>query len=182
MVVGLILDEYGPEKNAPILTCSCPDSPFLIVLPWLEGDKEMLEKVQKRLVRLISDKRGNSYEERLESVGLTTLTERRQRGDMIEAFKTLNGFNRATWFLFQNADSNRATRSTVSIAGDEERQRNNVLYKERVCLETRKNFFSVRVVDQWNLIPDEIKEQKSVNGFKNRYDEWTRATRHQQQQ
>ena len=43
--------------------------------PWLEGDKEMLEKVQKRLVRLISDKRGNSYKERLESVGLATLTE-----------------------------------------------------------------------------------------------------------
>ena len=73
---------------------------------------------------------------------------------MIEAFKTLNGFNRATWFLFQNADSNRATRSTVSIAGDEERQRNNVLFKERVCLEMRKNFFSVRVVNQWNLIPE----------------------------
>ena len=62
--------------------------------PWLEGDKEVLEKVQRRLVRLISDKRGSSYEERLMSIGLTSLSERRSRGDVIETFKTMNGFNR----------------------------------------------------------------------------------------
>ena len=33
--------------------------------PWLEGDKEELEKVQRRLVRMISDKKGETYEERL---------------------------------------------------------------------------------------------------------------------
>ena len=42
---------------------------------------------------MISNKRGNTYEERLENVGLTTLTERRARGDMIEVFRTMRGFN-----------------------------------------------------------------------------------------
>ncbi len=54
--------------------------------PWLEGDKEVLEKVQKRMVRMLWDRKGDSYEQRLRSVGLTTLTERRQRGEMIETF------------------------------------------------------------------------------------------------
>ena len=62
--------------------------------PWSEGDKETLERVQKRLIRNISDKRGETYEERLRNVGLTTLEERRERGDMIEAFRTINGFNK----------------------------------------------------------------------------------------
>ena len=61
--------------------------------PWQEGNKEVLEKVQRRLVRMISDKKGRTYEEQVESVGLTTLTERRLRGDMIKTFRTLKGFN-----------------------------------------------------------------------------------------
>ena len=74
--------------------------------PWLEGDKEELEKVQHRLVQMISDKKGETYEERLKSVGLTTLTERRRRGDIIETFKTMKGFNRVNknnWFQFRDA-------------------------------------------------------------------------------
>ena len=55
--------------------------------PWLEMDKKALEKVQERLIRLLSDAKGKTYEEKLEDVGLTTLTERRERGDAIEAFK-----------------------------------------------------------------------------------------------
>ena len=35
------------------------------------------------------DKKGGTYEERLESIGLTTLVERRERGDAIETFKTM---------------------------------------------------------------------------------------------
>ena len=61
--------------------------------PWAAGDREVLENVQRRMVRMISNKRGNTYEERLENVGLTTLTERRARGDMIEVFRTMRGFN-----------------------------------------------------------------------------------------
>ena len=146
--------------------------------PWLEGDKEELEKVQRKLVRLISDKRGNSYEERLTSIGLTSLSERRRRGDLIETFKMMNEFNRVdknNWFKFRDSSSNRATRSTVTVTGDQQHARSDVLFKENVRLETRKQFFSVRVVDEWNRIPDEIKAQKTVNTFKNRYDEWSRS-------
>ena len=146
--------------------------------PWLEGDKEEMEKVQRRLVRMISDKKGETYEERLKSIGLTSLTERRRRGDVIEAFKTMRGYNRVekdNWFKFRDVSSNRATRSTVTVTENQQHERKDVLFKENVRLDTRKNFFSVRVVDEWNQIPDEVKAQKSINAFKNRYDEWCRS-------
>ena len=79
------------------------------------------------------------------------------------------------WFRFRDSSNNRATRSTVTVSGVAQLERADVLYKENVRLETRKHFFSVRVVDEWNRIPDEIKEQRTINTFKNRYDEWIRS-------
>ena len=61
--------------------------------PWTEPDINTLEKVQERAVRLVSDKSGTTYEDRLKSVGLSSLRERRVRGDAIETFKSLKGFN-----------------------------------------------------------------------------------------
>lgn len=136
-----------------------------------------MEKVQNRLVRMISDKKRRYYEERLKSVGLTSLVERRERGDMIETFRTMRGFNRVNrnnWFQFRNSDNSRATRSTVVVTGNEQ-EREDVLYMENVRLDNRKQFFTIRTINKWNQIPDEIKKQKSVNAFKNRYDEWRRS-------
>jgi hypothetical protein len=36
-------------------------------------------------------------------------------------------------------------------------------------LETRRNFFSTRVVEAWNAIPSEIKNSKNVHMFKKAY-------------
>jgi len=57
--------------------------------PWLESDIKTLEKVQEREVQMIADKRGATYAERLKSVGLTSLRERRNRGVAIETFKMI---------------------------------------------------------------------------------------------
>ena len=76
----------------------------------------------------------------------------------------------------------RATRSTVSVTGEEEVVRENVLFMENVRLESLKNFFSIRVINKWNRIPDEIKNQKKLNSFKNRYDEWKKAENENQTQ
>jgi len=37
---------------------------------------------------------------------------------------------------------------------------------------TRHNFFTNRVVNPWNSLPDEIVEAKSVNSFKNKLDKF----------
>ena len=56
--------------------------------PWMEMDKKVLEKVKERLIRLLSDARGNTYEEKLRDVSLTTLTER-ERGTRLRRSKRL---------------------------------------------------------------------------------------------
>ena len=59
--------------------------------PWLRKDVEALEKIQHRATRRMCNIRG-TYPERLRQLKLTTLEERRTRGDAIETFKYLKGF------------------------------------------------------------------------------------------
>ena len=66
--------------------------------PYLRKDIDMLEKIQRRATKLIPELRDLRYEERLKECGLTTLETRRLRGDQIEVFKILNGY--------ENIDSN----------------------------------------------------------------------------
>jgi len=44
------------------------------------------------------------------------------------------------------------------------------LTKDRSRLDTRKYFFSHRVVNGWNSLPAEVVNAESVNSFKNDYD------------
>ena len=141
--------------------------------PWQEGDMKILEKVQERLVRMLSDVKGSSYDEKVIDAGLTTLKERRIRGDAIETFKTLNGYNnvkKENWFRL-TPENARETRRTASVT-EEGIQRKAAIEQEQSRLEIRRNCFNVRVVKEWNRIPDEVKEQKSVNAFKTAYDRW----------
>ena len=142
--------------------------------PWTENDKKVLEKVQERLIKQMCDVRGTTYEEKLKDAGLTTLTERRERGDAIEAFKTIKGFNRVEkqkWFEFEEEDQ-RPTRRNTEITENGERRKSNVLREEKARLEVRKNFYNVRAARIWNRIPETVREKTSVNSFKNAYDKW----------
>jgi len=44
------------------------------------------------------------------------------------------------------------------------------LSKDRSKLDTRKFFFSQRVVNSWNSLPAEVMNAESFNSFKNAYD------------
>ena len=60
--------------------------------PYRKKDIDMLERVQRRATKMIPKLRNISYEMRLKECGLTTLETRRLRGDQIEVFKILNGY------------------------------------------------------------------------------------------
>ena len=63
----------------------------------------MLGKIQRRATKLIPGLGDLRYEERLKECGLTTLETRRLRGDQIEVFKILKGYeNIDSNFFFQN--------------------------------------------------------------------------------
>ena len=58
--------------------------------PYLR-EVEELEKFQRRATKIVPAFEDLPYGERLEKLGLTTLEERRARGDLIEIFKIING-------------------------------------------------------------------------------------------
>ena len=63
-----------------------------------------LERVQRRATRLISEISQLSYEERLQQCRLTTLETRRIRGDQIEVFKIMHGYEGLNKDVFQNKE------------------------------------------------------------------------------
>ena len=69
--------------------------------PWTEADKDCLEKVQRRAVRMISGLASNDYMDKLAELGLETLEERRHRIDMAQVYKIVTGKDKVksdTWF------------------------------------------------------------------------------------
>ena len=60
--------------------------------PYRKKDIDTLERIQRRKAKMIPELRDLSHEEHLKECGLTTLETRRLRGDQIEVFKILNGY------------------------------------------------------------------------------------------
>ena len=130
--------------------------------PWTVADREALERVQRKMVRQVAGLRSMDYEDRLKELGLTTLEERRHQADMHMVFKILRGFeNIPPEEIFTLASTGvRQTRQNAGYLN---------LRPRPGRLEVRSNFFSSRVVDDWNSIPTGIKNLPSVNAFKNAY-------------
>ena len=135
--------------------------------PRLEKDKEILESVQKRAARSVSGIQAQDYLGRLKELGWVTLTERRQRADMV----LMNGIMtermdiaKSDWFT-PALNSERSTRQNTG-------SQNVKLTFGR--LEQRKNFYTVRATKTWNEIPTDysIKLQKRHGQFKKMYADW----------
>ena len=94
------------------------------------------------------------YETRFKKLGLTTLETRRLRGDLIEVFKILKGYDDIGADIF-------FVRSKSSLRGH---QLN--LQKKSVRLDVAKYSFSNRVVNEWNNLIKEVIASKTLAGFK----------------
>ena len=129
--------------------------------PYLRKDIDMLEKIQRRATKLIPGLRDLTYEERLKECGLTTLETRRLRGDQIEVFKILNGYENIDSNLFFQIKESKITRG-----------HNFTLVKKQSRLDVRKFSFSQRTINVWNKLSEECVHASSVNMFKNRIDKY----------
>ena len=87
------------------------------------------------------------------------------RGDLIQVFKIIKGYDRINCNTFFNIKSSSKTRGHQFK-----------IEKKRSRLEIRRNFFSQRVVNRWNSLPDSVVDAESVNTFKNRYDKYIEDT------
>ena len=130
--------------------------------PHLKKDINLLEKVQQRATRLVPQLRGLSYEVRLERLGLTSLEERRFRGDLIEVFKIMHGY--------ENIDRSQFFKLRPEHSPHASRQHDLQIWPPRKNTMTRRKFFDIRVIKGWNDLPSSIVYSTSINMFKNRLD------------
>ena len=101
--------------------------------PYLRKDIDMLEKIKAtKLIPGLIDLR---YEERLKECGLTTLEMRRLRGDQIEVFKIMNGYENSDSNIFFEIKEIKITRG-----------HNFTLVKKQSRLDVRKFSFSHRTI------------------------------------
>lgn len=128
--------------------------------PYFVKDIDQIEKVQRGFTKVPRKLKRLSYEDRLEMLKLGTLKERRERGDLIETFKILNGHYDLPEFeqiFTRNKNSNLRGHSL----------------KLQSCFShnnPHKHFLTNRVVKAWNKLPEEVVTASNVNQFKNRLD------------
>ena len=101
---------------------------------------------------MIQQIRNISYEMRLKECGLTTLETRRPRGDQIEVFKILNGYEHTDRNMFFLVKEERRTRGHgITLA------------KKQCRLDIRKLSFSQRKVNECNRLSADCIGANSVN-------------------
>ena len=113
-----------------------------------------IESVQRRFTRMIDGVGLLPYSERLEILKLTTLIERRARGDLIEVFKAKNGYsNLRGVFNFGRSGCNLVSNFN-NYSGSAKLR----------CI--KRNFINERVVSYWNKLPSKVKTSESIDSFK----------------
>ncbi|PJE77527.1 hypothetical protein CI610_03548 [invertebrate metagenome] len=123
--------------------------------PFRINDIDLIENVQRRATKLIPGLKTLSYSERLERLNLPTLSHRRTRGDVINVFKIMNNIydSRVTKNFFQMDNNNRTRGHSQKI------------FKKRCRRDARKHFFSYRIVDLWNSLPQHVINAETVYQF-----------------
>jgi len=127
--------------------------------PSYEKDCWLLERVQKRATKMVNGISNLAYEERLKKLNMFSLRYRRLRGDLIEVFKFVNGLERG--YLVEMFEFNRNN----AIRGHKFKIKVN---HSRTRL--RQTFFTNRVVEHWNQLPENIVSSSTLNIFKNSID------------
>ena len=92
------------------------------------------------------------YSERLRILQLTTLAERRSRGDLIEVYKANKGFSQLAGVL----NCNRSGSNLICKPGKS---------KSAKIARIRRNFINERVMLSWNKLPSDVKNSESLDIF-----------------
>ena len=111
-------------------------------------DNQKIERIQYKACRMNQPINQLPYHDRLRQLNLSSLQHHRRRGDL---YKILKG----TYDIHNQLSSNSITRGHTKK-----------LFKYHTNSYTRFNFYSNRVINDWNSLPQSIVDSPSVNEFK----------------
>ena len=163
-LLGYIKRQFGYRKKEIVLSLYNslvrPHLEYAVQFwsPSYRKDITRLERVQARATKLIPELRHMCYTDRLKELNLFSLETRRLRGQLIEVFKILRGFDNVDYrCLFQLSEG---------------RTRNNgyKLQLKRYNGDLCGNFFSYKICGRWNALPSDVVNSDSVEQFKTRLD------------
>ena len=86
---------------------------------------------------------------------------------MVQTFKLVKGIDIVSDGILERAAARPLTRQNIGLDN---------LVKKRSHHEFRKNFFTVRITDEWNSLPDSVKEARNITCFKRLYRRHTAGT------
>ena len=119
------------------------------------GDLRLIESVQRRWTRSISDLSELSYGERLNRLDLFSMKGCLLRSDLI-----------AVWKIFHNLSALQPQSLFVMETTHRTRGHSFKIHVPRSRLDLRKHFFSVRVIETWNRLSSETVEAETLGCFK----------------
>ena len=124
-----------------------------------KADKVEIERVQRRATSHVEEISHLSYGDRLRALRLPSMEYRRKRGDMIEMYKRLNDYYDEDFPWLQRDENSNGLRGNDAK-----------LVKFRRTNAAKRRAFSVRTINDWNGLPNEVVNAPSINAFKARLD------------
>ena len=122
-------------------------------------DQQLFERIQRTATKLIHGLHDQPYVDRLAGLHLPSLQYHRLRGDLILLYCMYHnnlGVNFTDYFTTLHVTSTRSHSCK--------------LFKPNAISRVRSNFFSIRIIDFWNSLPDFIIQVPSITDFKNLLD------------
>lgn len=132
--------------------------------PYYRKDIDKLERVQRRVTKMIPRLKNKPYEERLRELNLFSLSSRRMRGDLIEVFKMFHGLDNVNINDYLNVNRSNNTRTNgFKLTG------------KRFQSNEAKHYFFNRIVNVWNSLPAQVVNSESLAQFKKKLDEHVKS-------
>jgi len=141
--------------------------------PYIDKDIALLERVQRRATRLSNELRGLEY----------TLEVRRARGDAIQMHKLNNKVEEINWFRGPKSAYNPygvsglrgcKSKNSQSLVKESFPTKNVNDFCHFVTV--RREFFTNRVTEVWNHLPDEVISAPTTNSFKAKFDDFSKLS------